>query len=78
MHPLPPWREELLDIKYTTESDNSASHLDILLNIDSNGRLTPSLYDKRYDFDFEIINFPFLCINIPLLPAYDVHIPQLI
>ena len=43
-----------LDIKDTTESDNSASYLDILLNIDSNGRLTTSLYDKRDDFDFAI------------------------
>ena len=51
--------------KDTTES---ASYLDILLNIDSNGRLTPSLYDKRDDFD--IVNFPFLCSNIPLSPAY--------
>ena len=31
-----------LDIKDTTESDKSASYLDILLNIDSNGRLTTS------------------------------------
>jgi hypothetical protein len=44
----------------------------------SNGRLTTSLYDKRYDFDFAIVNFPFLCSNIPLSPAYGVYIPQLI
>ena len=47
-----------LDIKDTTESDKSASYLDILLNIDYNGRLTTSLYDKRDDFDFAIVNFP--------------------
>jgi hypothetical protein len=41
-----------LEIKDTTEFDKSASYLDILLNIDSNGRLTTSLYDKRGDFDF--------------------------
>jgi hypothetical protein len=58
----------------TTESDKSASYLDILLNIDSNGRLTTSLYDKRNDFDFEIVNFPFLCSNIPLSPAYGVDL----
>ena len=67
-----------LDIKDTTESDKSASYLDILLNIDSNGRLTTSLYDKRDDFDFAIVNFPFLCSNIPLSPAYGVYISQLI
>jgi hypothetical protein len=65
-------------LKDTTESDKSASYLDILLNIDSNDRLTTTLYDKRDDFDFAIVNFPFLCSNIPLLPAYGVYISQLI
>ena len=69
---------EELDIKDTTESDRSASYLDILLNIDSNGRLTTTLYDKRDDFNFAIVNFPFLCSNIPLSPAYGVYISQLI
>ena len=67
-----------LEIKDTTESDRSASYLDILLDIDSNGRLTTSLYDKREDFDFAILTFPFLCTNIPLSPAYGVYISQLI
>jgi hypothetical protein len=55
-----------------------SSHLDILLNVDSNDRLTTSLYDKRDDFDFTIVNFPFLCSNILLSPAYGVYICQLI
>jgi hypothetical protein len=67
-----------LEIKDTTESDKSGSYLDIILNIDSNGRLTTSLYDKRDDFDFAVVNFPFLCSNIPLSPAYGVYISQLI
>jgi hypothetical protein len=50
------------------------SCLDILLNIDSNGRLTTTLCHKRYDFDLAIVNFPFLCSNIPLSPAYGVYI----
>ena len=69
---------EELDIKDTTESDISASYLDILLNIDSNGRLTTTLYDTRDDFNFAIVNFPFLCSNTPLSPAYGVYISQLI
>jgi hypothetical protein len=32
-----------LEIKDTTESDKSASYLDILLNIDSNGKMTTTL-----------------------------------
>ena len=52
----------------------------ILFNIDSNSRLTTTLYDKRDDFDFEIANFPFLCSNVhvPLSPAYGVYVFQLI
>jgi hypothetical protein len=65
------------EIKDTTESDKSASYLDSLLKIDSNGRLTTSQYDKRDDFEFAIVNFPFLCSNIPLSPAYGVYISQL-
>jgi hypothetical protein len=67
-----------LEINDTTESDKSPSYLDILLNIDSNGTLTTSLYDTCDDFDFAIVNFPFLCSNIPLSPAYGVYISQLI
>ena len=35
-----------------------------------------SLYDKRDDFNFHIINFPFLSSNIPYSPAYGVFISQ--
>jgi hypothetical protein len=58
----------------------AASYLDILLNIDSNGRLTTTLYDKCDDFDFAIVNIPFLCAcsNVPFSSAYDVYIYQLI
>ena len=36
------------------------------------------LYDKRDDFNFPIVNFPFICRTIPAAPAYGVYIPQLI
>jgi hypothetical protein len=65
-------------MKDTTESDKSAPYLDILLNIDSNGTLTTTQYDKRDYFDFAIVNFPFLCSNIPLSPVNSLHISQLI
>jgi hypothetical protein len=47
-------------------------------NCDSNGRLTTTLYDKRDDFYFAIVNFPLLCSNIRLSPAYSVYTSQLI
>ena len=62
----------------TTESNTSASYLDLLLSIESDGQLRTSLYDKRDDFNFHITNFPFLSSNIPSSPAYGVFISQLI
>ena len=35
------------------------------------------LYDKRDDFNFAIVNFPFICSNITTAPAYAVYISQL-
>ena len=67
-----------LDIKNTTDSTKSSSYLDLLLSIDANTNLHTKLYDKRDDFDFHIVNFPFLDSNIPLSPAYGVYISQLI
>jgi hypothetical protein len=49
-----------LEIKDTTESDTSASYKEILLNIDAGGKLTTQLYDKRDDFSFTIVNFPYM------------------
>ena len=67
-----------LEIKDTTESNTSASYLDLLLSIGKDGQLRTSLYDKRDDFNFHITNFPFLSSNIPSSPAYGVFISQLI
>ena len=67
-----------LEIKDTTESNTSASYLDLLMSIESDGQLRTSLYDKRDDFNFHITNFPFLSSNIPSSPAYGVFISQLI
>ena len=67
-----------LEIKDTTESNTSASYLDLLLSIDRDGQLHTSLYDKRDDFNIHITNFPFLSSNIPSSPAYGVFISQII
>ena len=67
-----------LEIKDSTESNTSASYLDLLLSIGRDGQLRTSLYDKRDDFNFHITNFPFLSTNIPSSPAYGVFISQLI
>ena len=67
-----------LEIKDTTESNTRASYLDLLLEHDKNHDLCVKLYDKRDDFNFPIVNFPFICSNIPASPAYGVYVSQLI
>ena len=71
------WAAEL-EIKDTTESNTSASYLDLLLSIESDDQLRTSLYDKRDEFNFHITNFSFQSSNIPSSPAYGVFIKQLI
>ena len=67
-----------LEIKDTTDTDRFAAFLDIHIGIDSEGRLRSKLYDKRDDFNFPIVNFPFIKSNIPAAPAYGVYISQFI
>ena len=68
-----------LEIKDTTESNTSASYLELdLLSIARDGQLQTSLYDKSDDFNFHITNFPFLNSNIPSSTAYGVFISHLI
>ena len=67
-----------LEIKETTETRRSASYLDLFLNIDTDGRLNTRIYDKRDDFNFPIVNFPFISSNIPFNPAYGVYVSQLV
>ena len=44
----------------------------------SNGIISTKIYDKRDDFNFEIVIFPFLDGDIPRSPSYGVYISQLI
>jgi hypothetical protein len=67
-----------LEIKDTTDIDRSGSYFDLDLKIDSEGRLRTKLYDKRDYFNFPIVNFSFICCNIPAAPAYGVYISQMI
>ena len=56
----------------------STSYLDCFLEIDNSGKLSIQLYDKGDYFNFPIVNYPFLCGNIPASPAYGVFVSQLI
>ena len=67
-----------LTVEKANKSDHLADHLDLTFIIDSGGKLSTRLYDKRDDFDFHIVNFPFRSSNIPSGPSYGVYISQLI
>ena len=74
-------------VKYTLQSPNliklipitltKAAFLDFHLSF-SNDIVSTKIYDKRDDFDFEIVNFPFLDGDVPRSTSCGVHIFQLI
>ena len=43
-----------------------------------NDIVSTKIYDKRDDFNFDIVNFPFLDGDVPQRPSYGVYISQLI
>ena len=51
--------------------------MDLHLSI-SNGFVSSKIYDKHDDFDFDIVNFPFLDGDVPRSTSYEVYISQLI
>ena len=57
--------------------DTKAAFLDLHLSI-SDYIVSTKMYDKRDDFDFEIVNFPFLDGDVPRSTFYGVYISQLI
>ena len=63
-----------LEIRDTTDTDRSASYLDLHLEIDSEGHLRRKLYDRRDDFNFPIVNFTFICSNISATPGYGKYL----
>ena len=44
----------------------------------SNDIVSTKIYDKRDDFDFEIVNFPFLDGYVPRSTSYGGYISELI
>ena len=53
-----------LQLNKSNTSDIEAAFLDLHLSI-SDGNVSTKIYDKRDDFDFEIVNFPFLDGEVP-------------
>ena len=74
-----PYFEQMVGQIYPTElqlnkansSDTEAPFLDLNLSI-TNGIVSSKIYDKRDDFNFEIVNFPFLDGDVRRSPSYSV------
>ena len=66
-----------LRLNKANTSDTEAPFLDLYLSI-SNGFVSSKIYDKRDDFDFDIVNFPFLDGDVPRSTSYGVYISQFI
>ena len=65
-----------LQLNKANVSDAEASFFDSHLST-SDGFVKTKIYDKRDDFDFDIVNFPFLDGDVPRSASYGVYIPQL-
>ena len=66
-----------LQLNKGNTSYTKVAFLDLHLSI-SNDTVSTKIYDKRDDFDFEIVNFPFLDGGVPRSTSYEVYISQLV
>ena len=80
-----PYFEQMVGQIYPTELQlNKANYFDTeapVLNLNfsiTNGIVSSKIHDKWDDFNFEIVNFPFLDGDVPRSPSYGVYISQLI
>ena len=66
-----------LQLNKANTSNKETSFLDLNINVIGSDGHT-SVYDKRDEFGFPIVNFPWLSCDAPRLPSYGVYISQLV
>ena len=66
-----------LTVGRANKSDRLAGCLGLAFIMDGGGELSAGLYGRRGDFDFHIVNFPFLSSNVPSGPSCGVCVSQL-
>ena len=64
-----------LQLNKVNTSDTEAAFLDLHLYNDT---VSTKIYDKRDDFDFEIVNLLFLDVDVSRSTSYGFYITQLI
>ena len=62
-----------LQLNKANNSDKETSFLDLNIKVIGSDIHT-SVYDKRDDFGFPIVNFPWLSGDVPRLPSYGIYI----
>ena len=62
-----------LQLNKANTSDKETSFLDLNIKVVGSDIHT-SVYDKRDDFGFPIVNFPWLSGDVPRLPSYGIYI----
>ena len=67
----------MLQLNKANTFDTEVAFLDLHLSI-SNDIVSTKIYDKRDDFDFEMVNFSFLDGDVPRSTSYGVYISQFI
>ena len=73
IHMYPP---EMI-LKPTNISRDKCTFLDLTISI-YRGKFMYYSYDKRRDFDFNVVSYPNLCGNIPTAQSYGVFTSQLV
>ena len=73
----PAFETYIPDIYPANTSDKQTSFLDLNIKVIGSDIHT-SVYDKRDDFGFPIVNFPRLSGDVPRLPSYGIYILQLV
>ena len=66
-----------LQLNKANSSNTEAPFMDLNLPI-TNGIVSSKIYDKQDDFNFKIVNFPFLDVDVPRSPSFGAYISQLI
>ena len=62
-----------LQINKAKASDTESAFLDLNFLI-HNDIVSTKIYDKRDDFNFDIVNFPFLDGDVPRRPFYGIYL----
>ena len=66
-----------LQLNKANTSDKETSYLDLNIKV-VGSNIHTSVYDKRDDFGFPIVNFPWLSGDVPRLPSYGIYISHIL